>query len=89
MQINLKIWLIFCFSCVLTSCADTYSDDTRYELIQGGFPRLGDVPNRPTHPSPLELDKQQQLLLRSTQEAEALKQKTFNDNAMTNTEMSK
>lgn len=52
-------------------------EDERFQLIPGEFPKLVDVPDRPTHPDMSVFDTLQQKLIKNREEAYKAKDKNF------------
>lgn len=77
MQINYMRLTILSLCCVLTSCSANNTEEENFEMIQGDFPRLVDVPDRPSHPAQSDLDQIKDQLIESQQQAEMLKEEIF------------
>lgn len=78
MQIKSSIssyYYLFILSLLLISCNDNKIAEERFELPNGDYPKLVDVPDRPTYPSIKEMAKIQKNLESNRQAAiEAAKQ---------------
>jgi hypothetical protein len=73
MLINfLKILILSMAGIFLASCSSDTPDDEKYGGIEGNFPRLNDVPDRPTPPSQEVIERQEKDLEQDRLEAETL-----------------
>lgn len=71
-----KILIIFSGFSILTACTST-PDDEKYGKIQGNFPRLVDVPDRPQAPTQESINQQVEALEQAKIDARNQAQKNF------------
>lgn len=71
-----KILPITLLGFVLQSCSDTL-DDEKYATIEGGFPKLVDVPDRPKTMSSRDIDQKKHQLDADRLEAEKLAEQNY------------
>jgi hypothetical protein len=73
----LKILITLGIINILIACTSKTPEDEKYGTIEGNFPRLVDVPDRPLPPNPTAIKDQSKTLEQDKLEAQAQAQKNF------------